>query len=132
MDTVGFQKSRFDEIKVQMTDFLKTVGFGKKDIDFCPISGLSGVGVQTAYSGDAAWYDGPTLLELFENIKIPERTALRNRPLRASVSEFSEDTKGLTVRIRLECGTVHPGIKDAVFYRTDGNFVQHLPSSFYL
>lgn len=111
MDKVSFTRARFEEIKAQMMDFLKTVGFQKKDVDFCPISGLNGVGVNSSYSGEASWFDGSTLLQLFQKLSIPDRTTLRNRPLRASVTEFSEDNKGLIVRMRIECGSVHAGSK---------------------
>ena len=93
MDTVGFDQNRFEEIKAQMADFLKQVGFSPKDVSFVPISGLSGVGVSEAFTGEAGWFKGKNLFQIFESIPIPDRTALRARPLRASVTETTEDNK---------------------------------------
>ena len=62
-------------------------------------------------SAPAPWYSGDNLLEHFRRISIPDRTALRQRPLRATVLEYGSDSKGVTLRIRLECGKLAVGNK---------------------
>ena len=92
-----------------MANFLKQIGFGKSE--FIPISGLTGAGVNISASSDASWYKGKSLIELMETIDVPDRTALRHRPLRATVNEYGEDNKGIVLRIRVECGKVGIGTK---------------------
>ena len=44
LDQIGYDKSRFDEIKSQLTDFLKSASYDvKKKVTFIPISALSGI-----------------------------------------------------------------------------------------
>jgi len=112
LDQIGFDQTRFDDIKRQLTDFLKSASFDvKKKVTFIPISALSGVGVKIPYAGECSWFKGPTLLEFFNTITPPDRSALRARPLRASVVEISEEPKGIFCRIRVECGTLAIGSK---------------------
>lgn len=40
--TVNWSKDRFDEIRNQMADYLKRVGYNPKNIPFVPISGWYG------------------------------------------------------------------------------------------
>ena len=43
LDQMGFDQARFDDIKRQLTDFLKSASFDvKKKVTFIPISALSG------------------------------------------------------------------------------------------
>ena len=107
MDSCKWEKSRFDEIKQKVESFIKSIGFPKSS--FVPISGLTGEGVCRA--APCSWYSGENLIEHFEKITLPDRTALRQRPLRATVLEYGTDSKGVTLRVRLECGKVAIGDK---------------------
>jgi len=107
MDSCEWSQARFDQIKKDVNSFLKTIGFTKTQ--FVPISGLTGDGV--CQSAPASWYSGDNLLEHFRRISIPDRTALRQRPLRATVLEYGSDSKGVTLRIRLDCGKLAVGNK---------------------
>lgn len=51
------------------------------------------------------------LSESFNTITPPDRSALRARPLRASVVEISEEPKGIFCRVRVECGCLAVGTK---------------------
>ena len=107
MDSCKWDKSRFDEIKQKVETFIKSIGFPKSS--FVPISGLTGEGV--CQPAPCSWYSGENLIEHFEKITLPDRTALRQRPLRATVLEYGTDSKGVTLRVRLECGKVAVGDK---------------------
>ena len=107
MDAVQWSRERFDQIKSDVNGFLKSIGFSKTK--FVPISGLTGEGV--CQKAPAEWYKGDDLLSHFRQIPLPDRVALRQRPLRATVLEYGSDSKGVTLRVRLECGTVAVGDK---------------------
>jgi len=107
MDAVQWSRERFDQIKSDVNGFLKSIGFAKTK--FVPISGLTGEGV--CQKAPAEWYKGDDLLSHFRQIPLPDRVALRQRPLRATVLEYGSDSKGVTLRVRLECGTVAVGDK---------------------
>ena len=70
---------------------------------------MTGDGVHTTCS--AGWYNGPSLISYAEQVEIPDRTALRNRPMRATVNEYSQDSKGLVLRVRMESGRLTIGDK---------------------
>ena len=70
---------------------------------------MTGDGVHTPSS--AKWYNGPSLISYAEQVEIPDRTALRNRPMRATVNEYSQDSKGLVLRVRMESGRLTIGDK---------------------
>ena len=67
MDLVDFSESRFDEIKQQYLEFAKELQL--PDIRFVPISALEGDNVVNR-SEHTPWYQGETLMELLENVKI--------------------------------------------------------------
>ena len=87
MDAVDYSRERFDQIQKEMTAFLNQIGYTKKNVIFVPISGLTGAGVSTNFG---KWYKGKPLIEVTEQIDIPDRTALRNRPFRATVNEYAQ------------------------------------------
>ncbi|KAI4950284.1 hypothetical protein J4E91_004941 [Alternaria rosae] len=110
MDTVGWSKSRFDDISKRMTAFLTEASFLEKRITFIPLAGLTGENVVKKIENSAAhWYTGETLLEALERIDLP----LRNftRPLRLSVADvFRGDIRSpLSISGRIDAGTLQVG-----------------------
>ncbi len=72
MDLVAFDQNRFNEIQ---TEFLALADkLGLSDIHFCPISALVGDNVVDP-SVNTPWYQGPTLMELLENVDIGRATS---------------------------------------------------------
>lgn len=67
MDLVGFQESRFNEIREEFSDF--SANLGVKDITYIPISALEGDNV-VASSEAMDWYVGPSLLEHLEEVEV--------------------------------------------------------------
>lgn len=67
MDLVDYSQERFEEIKEQFEDF--TSKLQTSDVSYLPISALLGDNVVTR-SKNMAWYEGPTLMYLLENVHI--------------------------------------------------------------
>ncbi|CAH8500568.1 unnamed protein product [Dicrocoelium dendriticum] len=73
MDTVNWDRKRFESIQTQMTSFLKTLGLS--GTTFCPVSGLTGTNILPADEnpvisdsvsdeGFFSWYKGPSLIDI--------------------------------------------------------------------
>ncbi|CAN9115988.1 unnamed protein product [Alternaria alternata] len=110
MDTVGWSKSRFDEISKLMTTFLTEASFLEKRITFIPLAGLTGENVVKKIENSAAhWYTGETLLEALERIDLPTRNL--TKPLRLSVADvFRGDIRSpLSISGRIDAGTLQVG-----------------------
>jgi sulfate adenylyltransferase large subunit len=75
MDLVGHSQERFDELVTEFAGFagkLHGIGTGTgmgRDIAYIPMSALDGDNVVDR-SQTMGWYDGPTLLELLENVEV--------------------------------------------------------------
>lgn len=59
--SVNYSKERYDEIKTEVQDYLRKVGYKSDRIEFVPISGWIGDNM-TELSEKMPWYSGPTLL----------------------------------------------------------------------
>ncbi len=118
LDSVGWARDRFDEIRQQVSGFLSATGFTAKKVSFVPVSGLHGDNVVRAPAdAAAAWYSGPTLLQELE-LAEPSARAL-DKPLRMTVSEvYRTAASPLTVSGRIEAGSVQAG--DAVLVQPSG------------
>jgi sulfate adenylyltransferase large subunit len=75
MDLVDFSRERFDELVAEFAGFagkLHGIGTGTgmgRDIAYIPMSALNGDNVVDR-SETMGWYDGPTLLELLEQVEV--------------------------------------------------------------
>jgi elongation factor 1 alpha-like protein len=111
MDTVGWSKSRFDDIVKRMTAFLTEASFLEKRITFIPLAGLTGENVvKKIYDNSAAhWYTGETLLQALERIELPQRNM--TKALRLSVADvFKGDMRSpLSISGRIDSGTLQVG-----------------------
>jgi elongation factor 1-alpha len=77
--TVNYSKDRYEEIKTEVTSFLKKIGYKIEIIKFIPISGFNGDNM-IEKSTNMPWYTGPTLLEALDMIIPPKRPS--DKPLR--------------------------------------------------
>jgi peptide chain release factor subunit 3 len=75
-ESVNWSHDRFSEIQQKITDFLRD----DCDYDihnkvfFIPISGLKGYNIKEKVDSKVCpWYNGPTLLELFDKMSFTER-----------------------------------------------------------
>ncbi|KAF3933712.1 hypothetical protein ABW19_dt0203574 [Dactylella cylindrospora] len=110
LDLMSWDKERFDEIKLQMSQFLTTAGFQSKNVSFIPCSGLTGDNiVRRPEEGIVSWYSGPTLVEELETAK-PVAKAIE-KPLRMTIADVYRGgvTNPVTISGRIEIGNVQIG-----------------------
>ncbi|MGC8478924.1 MAG: translation elongation factor EF-1 subunit alpha [Candidatus Micrarchaeia archaeon] len=107
MDAVNFDKQRYEEIKKQMTDILKPLGYkGLDKMPFVPYSAMSGDNVK-AKSDKMSWYTGPTLLEALDMLNEPKRPT--DKPLRLPIEDVYSISGFGTVPVgRVETGVLKP------------------------
>merc|ERR1712038_2231421 len=70
--SVNYSQARYDEIKGELTIYLKKVGYNVANIPFIPISGWVGDNMIEA-SDNMSWYNGPTLLAALDALRPPKR-----------------------------------------------------------
>jgi elongation factor 1-alpha len=77
--SVSWDQKRYDEIKKEVSDYLKKIGYNPEKINFIPISGWHGDNM-IEKSENMKWYNGPTLIEALDNLDQPKRP--KDKPLR--------------------------------------------------
>ncbi|MEM2990861.1 MAG: translation elongation factor EF-1 subunit alpha [Halobacteria archaeon] len=109
MDLVNYGEARYKQVKEDVTKLLKTVGYKIEEIPFIPCSGLKGGNIFKR-SEKMPWYTGPTLLEAFNKLKLPEKPV--HLPLRVPVQDvFSISGVGTVPVGRVETGKMKKGDK---------------------
>lgn len=71
MDLVEYSQDRFEEIRDQYLEFAENLE-GETNIQILPVSALEGINV-AAPSKELAWFEGPSLLEVLENVDIDQK-----------------------------------------------------------
>ncbi|MCI0497737.1 MAG: translation elongation factor EF-1 subunit alpha [Thermoplasmata archaeon] len=102
-----FLEARYKEVKAEVSNLLKTVGYKVDEIPFLPVSGYKG---DNAFkkSANLSWWKGPTLLEALNGLKIPEKPT--TLPLRLPVQDVYNITGIGAVPVgRIETGILKPG-----------------------
>jgi len=109
MDAVDFKEEKYKEVKEQVGKLLAGVGINPEKTAFIPASGLQGENI-VKRSEKMSWYKGPTLLEHFDQLPMPELpTAL---PMRMPVQDVYEITGIGTVPVgKIETGILKQGQK---------------------
>src|SRR3989338_5550272 len=106
-DSVKYTEERYEEIKKELTGFLKKVGYNVEKIRFVPISGWAGDNM-IEKSDNMPWYKGPTLLDALDMLKAPSRPT--DKPLRLPLQDVYKIGGIGTVPVgRVETGIMKPG-----------------------
>jgi elongation factor 1-alpha len=106
--TVNWSEERYNEIKKEVTDYLKKVGYNPEKIPFVPISGWHGDNM-IEKSANLGWYKGPTLLEALDAITPPKRPL--DKPLRLPLQDVYKIGGIGTVPVgRVETGILKVGM----------------------
>lgn len=106
--SVNFAEDRYNEIKEELTTYLKKVGYKPMKIPFIPISGFEGDNM-IEKSDRMPWYKGPCLLEALDNVKPPKRPT--DKPLRLPLQDVYKIGGIGTVPVgRVETGIIKPGM----------------------
>lgn len=107
IDTIDYDKERFDEIVDNVQEHLNKIGFKKEAMTFVPISGFNGDNMIDP-SENIDWYKGPTLIEAIDNFKVPKRPY--KKPLRIPVQDVYQISGIGTVPVgRVETGVLKKG-----------------------
>jgi len=106
---VDHKESRFKEVCEEVKKVLQTVGYKIDQIPFVPIASLHGENI-VKKSEKMPWYTGPTLLQLLDQIKEPEKPT--QLPLRLPLQDVYNITGiGVVPVGRIETGTMKVGDK---------------------
>lgn len=121
MDMVKYDEKRFEEVKKQVEDLLKSIGYKPEEIPFIPIAAFPGDNVYKK-SENMSWYTGPTLFELMDKIKEPEKPT--SLPLRLPIQDVYNITGiGVVPVGRVETGVMKVGDKITVVPGREGKGV---------
>lgn len=82
--TVNYSQQRYDEIKAELSVYLKKVGYASEKVLFVPISGWTGDNMLEK-SENMKWYQGPTLIEALDSLDPPKRPT--DKPLRIPIND---------------------------------------------
>jgi elongation factor 1-alpha len=83
-DSVNFSQDRYNEIKEEVSGYLKRIGYNPETIPFIPISGWLGDNMLEK-SENLKWYTGPTLFEALDGVSPPKRP--NDKPLRIPLQD---------------------------------------------
>ncbi len=112
-NSVDFAEDRFEEVKREGTKLLKLVGFKvEQNVQFVPLSALTGDNLAQK-SDNLSWWDGPTLVEAINSLKIPEKPT--DKDLRLPVQDvYKIKGAGIVPVGRVETGVLKVGMKVSV------------------
>jgi elongation factor 1-alpha len=106
--SVNWSEARFNEIKNEVSSFIKKIGYNPETVPFVPISGWLGDNMLEK-SANLPWYKGPTLLEALDALKEPKRPL--DKPLRIPLQDVYKIGGIGTVPVgRVETGILKPGM----------------------
>ena len=109
MDAVKYDEKRFNEVKAELSQLLKIVGYKPDNVIFIPMSAFKGDNI-SKHSENTPWYKGPTLLEALNLLNEPEKPT--NLPLRLPIQDVYSISGIGTVPVgRVETGVMKKGMK---------------------
>lgn len=104
MDLVDYSEEKFNKLKEEVSDLIKTVAYKPKDINFIPLSAFEGDNI-TKPSENTPWYKGPSLVKALDEFTAPEKPT--QLPLRVPVQDVYSITGVGTVPVgRVETGVM--------------------------
>lgn len=109
MDMAKYDQKRFNEVKDDVSNILKMVGYKPAEIAFVPVASLLGENV-IKKGTNMSWYTGPTLLDAMNALKMPEKPT--HLPLRLPIQDVYNITGiGVVPVGRVETGVLKVGDK---------------------
>jgi len=103
-----WSEARYNEIKSEVSLYLKKVGYNPEKVPFVPLSGWHGDNMLEP-SENMPWYKGPTLLGALDQSEAPARPV--NKPLRLPLQDVYKIGGIGTVPVgRVETGILKPGM----------------------
>jgi len=108
MDSCKYEEGRYNDIKEEVSSYLKKVGYKPAKINFVPISGWVGDNM-IERSTNMPWYKGPFLLEALDAVNPPKRPT--DKPLRLPLQDVYKIGGIGTVPVgRVETGVLKPAM----------------------
>jgi len=105
--SVNWSEDRYNEVKNEVSDLLKSVGFKIENVDFVPVSAWTGDNI-TKSSDKMPWYKGPTIVEALDKFVVPPKPL--DKPLRIPIQDVYTITGVGTVPVgRVETGVLKVG-----------------------
>ena len=106
-ESVKYSEEKYNEIKNELSRFLKSIGYNVEKIPFIPTSGLYGDNLKER-SPNTPWYKGPTLYEALDALEPPK--PMLDKPLRLPIQKiFKIKGVGTVLTGRVETGTLKVG-----------------------
>ena len=106
--SVTYSEARYNEIKNELSLYLKKVGYNPDKMEFIPISGWEGDNM-ICKSDKMPWYKGPFLLEALDALNPPKRPT--DKPLRLPLQDVYKIGGIGTVPVgRVETGVLKAGM----------------------
>jgi len=106
--SVNYSENRYNEIKTEVSGFIKKIGYNPEKVPFIPISGWNGDNMLEK-SPNMPWWKGPTLLEALDGLSEPKRPS--EKPLRVPLQDVYKIGGIGTVPVgRVETGILKPGM----------------------
>jgi elongation factor 1-alpha len=116
MDAVNYDRIKYEDVKMHISNLLKTVGYDVSKITFIPYSAWSGANIKEKPK-EMEWYNGPTLLEALDTLQVPAKPT--DKPLRLPIQDVYSIAGHGTVPVgRVETGVMKPG--DQVIIMPEG------------
>jgi elongation factor 1-alpha len=104
MDLVKYDEEKYNQLKEDVSDLIKTVAYKPDDIAFIPLSAFEGDNI-TKLSENTPWYKGPVLVDALQKFTAPEKPT--DLPLRVPVQDVYSITGVGTVPVgRVETGVM--------------------------
>jgi len=106
---VDYSEEKFNKVKEEVTNLIKTVGYKPDEVQFIGIASLPGDNI-TKKSDKMPWYKGITLLDAINNLNPPEKPT--NLPLRMPIQDVYNITGiGVVPVGKIETGVMKVGQK---------------------
>jgi elongation factor 1-alpha len=105
--SVNWSEARYNEIKNEMSGYLKKIGYNPAKIPFIPYSGFLGDNMLEK-STNMPWYKGLSVFDTLDNLEVPKRPI--DKPLRLPIQDVFKIGGIGTVPVgRVETGILTPG-----------------------
>ncbi|MDI6644909.1 MAG: translation elongation factor EF-1 subunit alpha [Methanobacteriaceae archaeon] len=116
MDLAKYDEEKFNQLKDEVSELIKTVAYKPSEIEFIPLSAFEGDNI-TKPSENTPWYKGPSLVEALDQFAAPEKPT--SLPLRVPIQDVYSITGVGTVPVgRVETGVMNKG--DNVIFEPAG------------
>jgi elongation factor 1-alpha len=107
-ESVNYSEDRYNEVKDEVGEFLKSIGFKMDKTPFIPTSALSAANLKERTKDLTPWYDGPCLLEALDAVALPPKPM--DKPLRVPINDvYSIKGVGTVPVGRVETGVMKSG-----------------------